>query len=135
MKNIKLAFVVFVSLFIFVIMVGDNAVFANEKPGFHSSGRKNDSGGFSGPGPEVMSAKRAATMRDDSRVFLRGHIIQKLAEDKYLFRDSSGTIIMDIDDGDWNGQTVSPEDIVEVYGKVDKDRDSVEIEVKRLQKK
>lgn len=94
-----------------------------------------DQGGFSGPGPDLVNAKQARNMRDNSRVFLRGSIVQRLGDDKYLFRDSSGTITVDIDDGDWRGLTVTPEDTVEIFGKVDKDRDNVEVEVKRIIKK
>lgn len=92
-------------------------------------------GGFTGPGPAITTVEQAKSMRDDTKVTLRGNIIQHLGKDKYLFKDSSGTIHVDIDHDDWMGQTVGPEDTVEIYGEVDKDWNSVEIDVKRLVKK
>ncbi len=91
-------------------------------------------GGFTGPGPAVTSAKEAATMRDDSHITLRGNIVQHLGKDKYLFQDASGTIRVDIDGDVWGGQTITPADTVEIAGEVDKDWNSVEIEVDRIVK-
>lgn len=91
-------------------------------------------GGFSGPGPVAVSVKQALEMRDDTKVTLRGNIVQYLGDDKYLFRDATGSVRVEIDDDEWEGQTVSPEDTVELYGEVDKDWNSVEIDVKRLRK-
>ena len=91
-------------------------------------------GGFKGPGPNVVTVEDAKKMRDDSRVSLRGYIIQHLGGDRYQFRDATDTVRVEIDDNLWKGQTISPEDFVEIYGEVDKDWNSVEIEVKRLSK-
>ena len=38
-----------------------------------------------------------------------------------MFRDNSGTIIVEIDNEDWKGVTVTPQDTVEIYGEVDTD--------------
>ena len=73
-------------------------------------------------------------MRDDTRVVLRGNIVQHLGKDKYLFQDASGTIRVEIDDDKWQGQTVTPSDIVELHGEIDKDWNSVEVEVNRVVK-
>jgi uncharacterized protein (TIGR00156 family) len=53
----------------------------------------------------------------------------------YLFQDSTGTITVEIDDKRWMGQVVGPSDTVEIYGKVDKDWNKVEVDVKRIVKK
>lgn len=92
-------------------------------------------GGFTGPGPAVVSVEQARGMRDDAKVHLSGNIIQHLGKDKYLFRDASGTIHVEIDHDKWGGQSVGPEDLVEIYGEVDKDWNSVEIDVDRIVKK
>lgn len=92
-------------------------------------------GGFTGPGPALVTVKQAREMRDDTHVTLRGKIVQHLGKDKYLFKDETGSIHVEIDDDEWMGQTVSPDDTVELYGEVDKDWNSVEIDVKRLTKK
>ena len=37
------------------------------------------------------------------------------------FKDATGEIIIEIDDEDWNGNKVTPEDIIVINGEVDKD--------------
>ena len=89
-------------------------------------------GGFTGPGPAVVTVQQAKEMRDDSPVTLRGNIVQSLGDDNYLFRDSTGTITVDIDHKKWNGQQIGPEDTVEIQGEVDKDWTSIEVDVERI---
>lgn len=91
-------------------------------------------GGFSGPGINVSSVEQARSMRDDSPVILRGNIVQHLGKDKYLFRDGTGTIRVEIDHDKWGGLTISPQDQVELHGEVDKDWNSIEIDVDRVVK-
>lgn len=130
----KFAFlsVLLLVLFCGVVLSADAAI-AKDKGGFTEN--TGTMGGFTGPGPALTSVKDAEGMRDDARVYLKGNIIQFLGKDKYLFKDQSGTITVDIDDDEWNGQSVGPQDTVEIYGKVDKDWNSVEIDVKRIIKK
>ena len=54
--------------------------------------------------------------------------------DRYTFRDESGTVVVEIDHKRWNGVTVGPQDTVEIQGEVDKDWNSVEIDVKQIRK-
>ena len=91
-------------------------------------------GGFTGPSAasSVVTVEQVKSMRDDTHVTMRGHIIQHLHDDNYTFQDDTGTITVDIDHNKWNGQTVSPQNLVEVYGEVDKDRNSVEVDVKSI---
>ena len=58
-------------------------------------------------------------MKDETFVVLRGKIKQMVGKEKYLFEDQSGSIVVEIDDEDWNGVTVGPEDTVEIRGEVD----------------
>ncbi|MDL2314314.1 YgiW/YdeI family stress tolerance OB fold protein [Desulfovibrio sp. OttesenSCG-928-C14] len=90
------------------------------------------SGGFSGPSRNMTTVEQAKTMRDDTKVVLRGNIVEHIAKDKYLFKDGTGSIIIEIDDDDWNGVSVTPKDVVEIRGEVDKDWNSVEIDVDRV---
>ncbi len=89
-------------------------------------------GGFSGPGPAVVSVKEALNMWDDSFIMLRGNIVQHLGDDRYLFKDATGTIRVEIDHDQWFGQNVTPTDTVELAGELDKEWNSVEVEVKRI---
>lgn len=90
------------------------------------------SGGFSGPGIVVSTVEQAKSMRDDAPVVLRGNIMRHLGKDKYLFKDQTGTITVEIDNDKWNGQNVNPGTTVELRGEVDKDWNSVEVDVDRV---
>ncbi len=107
------------------------ALAKNNQGGYAGPGQ---GGGYTGPGPEFVTVEQTKDMRDDTPVALKGYIVKSLGGDNYLFKDSTGTITLDIDDKRWAGQTVGAEDLVEIYGKIDKDWSDLEIEVKRLVK-
>ncbi len=87
-----------------------------------------------GPNGSVTTVESAKSLRDDTRVTLRGNIVERISDDLYVFKDASGTINVDIDHKRWNGVTVTPKDTVEIQGEVDKDWNSVEIDVKQIRK-
>jgi len=90
--------------------------------------------GFSQKGTNLTTAKEAAQLRDDTKVVLRGNIVEHLGDDNYIFKDASGIIQMEIDDDKWRGQGISPMDLVEIHGEVDRDWNGIEIEVDRIVK-
>jgi uncharacterized protein (TIGR00156 family) len=92
-------------------------------------------GGFTGPGGTVNTVAEAKNMPDDSPVTLTGKIEKSLGGDKYQFRDKSGTLVLEIDNDDWNGVTVGENDLVEIIGEVDKDFSGLTIDVDRVVKK
>lgn len=87
-----------------------------------------------GPNGSVTTVESAKSLRDDTWVTLRGNIVERISDDLYVFKDASGTINVDIDHKRWNGVTVTPKDTVEIQGEVDKDWNSVEIDVKQIRK-
>ena len=91
-------------------------------------------GGFTGPRGAVTTVANAKSLRDDTWVTLRGKITERISDDLYKFQDASGVINVDIDHKRWNGVTVGPQDTVEIQGEVDKDWNSVEIDVKQIRK-
>ena len=91
-------------------------------------------GGFTGPSGAVTTVANAKSLRDDTWVTLRGKIVERISDDLYKFQDASGVINVDIDHKRWNGVTVTPQDVVEIQGEVDKDWNSVEIDVKQISK-
>ena len=110
-------------------------VLAAEQGGFSGpSTTKSQTGGFVGPDVSVTTVEAAKSMRDDTWVTLRGNIVERISDDLYLFKDNTGTINVDIDHKRWNGVTVTPQDKVEIRGEVDKDWNSVEIDVKQISK-
>lgn len=86
-------------------------------------------GGFTGPSISKTTVEKAKTFKDDMPVVLEGNIIEHLGKDKYLFRDQTGDITIEIDHNNWRGVQVSPKDNVIINGEVDKDWTTIEIDV------
>lgn len=117
------------------------AVPAWAQPGFQGPGAEPGAaqGGFQGPtaGIQADTVARALKCWDDAPVILTGNIVQRYAgsDDKYLFRDASGEIIVEIDFGVFAGRTVTPETRVRLSGKLDKDgmMEPAKVDVKVLE--
>ena len=95
-------------------------------------------GGFQGPGGNgsATTVAQARKAWDDSWVVLTGHIVSRAGGDHehYIFRDSTGEIIVDIDDKYFNGRTVTPQNLVRISGEVDKEiLERTKIDVKQLE--
>lgn len=101
------------------------ATFQNPKGGFQQSGDV-----------KISSVKEAKALPDDAIVVLRGYIVEQLEDDKYRFKDEvlDETIVIEIDEDDWKGLVVSPEDLVVIYGEMDKGLISTEVDVKQVHK-
>ncbi len=91
-------------------------------------------GGFVDNDPDSSKAtvESAKSLKDDAWVKLRGNITERLSDDRYTFRDETGTVNVEIDHKRWNGVTVTPQDKVEIQGKVDKEWNDFEIDVKQV---
>lgn len=89
-------------------------------------------GGFVDNNDNLTTAAKVKDLKDDAWVKLRGNITERLSDDRYTFRDESGTVVVEIDHKRWNGVTVTPQDKVELQGKVDKDWNEFEIDVKQV---
>lgn len=94
-----------------------------------------NAGGFDGPAMPAVTVADALNMSDDSAVVLVGKIGQNLGNEKYLFKDASGEITVEIDNEDWRGLTVKPEDVIVIEGEVDKDMFKTEIDVNSVKMK
>lgn len=73
---------------------------------------------------EAVTVQQALKMPDDSRVTLVGNIVSQVpgSHDRYMFRDNTGEIIVEIDQEDFRGQTVTPRTQVRIVGEVDSHR-------------
>lgn len=89
-------------------------------------------GGFKDPATIVNTVSELKHMQDDSYVVLEGKIQKRLGKEEYLFADASGSITVEIDDDEWRGVEVGPQDIVEIIGELDKGVFSDEIDVKQI---
>lgn len=82
-----------------------------------------------------VTVKQASALKDNSRVQLTGHVVKALGDEKYQFRDSTGTITVDIDDELWQGKALSATAVVTLLGEVDidyKPTKRVEIDVEAV---
>lgn len=86
-------------------------------------------GGFQGPGLSNSTVAEALKLGDDTAVVLEGKIEKSLGKEKYLFSDNTGSVTVEIDNEDWRGQKVTPNDTVVIHGEVDKDFFKTEIDV------
>ena len=80
-------------------------------------------GGFKGSDVDstIKTVSQVKDEQDDAWVTVKGNITKKLSKDKYLFKDSTGEIVVEIDSKYWQGVEVSEKDVVELSGEVDKD--------------
>ena len=76
----------------------------------------------------------ALKMNDDTIVSIRGNIINKLSDDKYTFKDSTGTMTVDIDNDKWSGIASNTKDTLEISGEIEKKLNSTELDVEHIRK-
>jgi len=91
-------------------------------------------GGYVGPGADVITVAEARTLRDDMPVILRGRILQFLGNERYLFEDETGSIIIEIESRLWRNITVDENDLVEISGEIDRGFRQIEVEVDTIRK-
>lgn len=91
--------------------------------------------GYTGPGAATQVTTVAAALQaaDDTPVVLEGQIVKRLQDELYEFKDASGTIQVEIDDEDWPPQAISETAKVKLTGEVDRDLNSREIDVDRVE--
>ena len=58
----------------------------------------NTKGGFVSGNETIVTVKQVNEMRDDVPVIVKGHIIQRMGDENYLFEDATGSITVEIDD-------------------------------------
>lgn len=86
-------------------------------------------GGFQDAYSSLVTVKQAQNMPDEAFVTLQGQIERRLTSDEYLFFDKTAKIVVEIDSEKWLGQTVNPNDIIEITGEVDRNFRNVKIDV------
>ena len=90
--------------------------------------------GFFDESAAVKTVKDALNAQDDTFVLIEGNIVKQIDKDEFIFKDASGEIEIDVSKKAWNGQTVSPQDKVQIRGKVDTEWNRTEIDVKQVVK-
>lgn len=79
--------------------------------------------GFEGPGvaPTVTRAADVLSAQDDAPCVLEGHILERIPfrKNRYVFRDESGQVVVEIENESFGHLTVTPRDRVRLMGHVD----------------
>ncbi len=76
----------------------------------------------------------ALKMNDDSNVTVKGNITKKLSDDRYLFKDSTGTMTVEIDKDRWSGVSADTKDILELSGEIEKKNNFTRLDVDTVRK-
>lgn len=109
-------------------------VFGAANAEFQSTTPTTSKGGFMPDNETIVTVKQVMEMRDDVPVIVQGRIVQRMGDETYLFEDSTGNIRIEIDDDDWRGQTITPNDTVKLYGEVDRGIFKTEIDIDYVEK-
>ena len=94
----------------------------------------NNMNNMNGNQPAVWTVTEVMGLPDNTPVVIRGRITKNMGNNIFVFEDGSGTIMLEIDEESWNGNTVRVDDIVTVYGNVDKGSNYTEIDVNSIVK-
>lgn len=81
----------------------------------------------------ISTVKETLSMKDDSYVKLQGNIVKQLNSEDYIFRDTTNETEVEIDKEVFRNQTVTPENTVVIIGEVDNDKDTITVDVDRLE--
>ncbi len=120
----KLLVITMIILFCNIIEVKANDIDTN------TAFTQNPAGGYTGSTNAVLTkASDIKKLRDNTYIMLKGNIVSKIGKEKYLFKDASGSVIIEIDDKNWAGITAGQNDTVIIEGEVDKDFNSTKVEV------
>ena len=86
---------------------------------------------YQGPGGKASSQRGYAQTtvdaiikapQDDRKVRLEGRLLRQVADERYLFSDGTGEIVVEIDDEDFPSGAVNENTIVIIEGEVDTHR-------------
>lgn len=70
---------------------------------------------------KMVTVKQALMLADDTRVQLKGYVVKAIGDEKYEFRDATGSITVDIDNELWGGREISEKTPITIIGEVDVD--------------
>ena len=96
--------------------------------------------GYTGPGgggsaEAPITIKQAKTLPDDALVVVEGKIERAVGNERYVLNDGTDTINVEIDKKLWYNFTAGPNDVVIIYGEIDRNWNGKEIEAHRIVKK
>ena len=89
--------------------------------------------GFNGQADKI-SVIEALKRPDDSYITVEGNIVKKISSDKYLFKDATGTMTVEIDNEKWGNTDVSEKDTLELSGEIERKFNSIHLDVDTVKK-
>ena len=90
--------------------------------GFNDGHKHNTQQGFVDESVIVKTVDDALNANDDTPVRLDGQIVKQIGKKDFLFKDASGKEIqIEVSKKAWNGETIAPQDNIQIIGKVDKE--------------
>lgn len=94
--------------------------------------------GFGGFKDNNVAKKTTVTealkMNDDSYVTVKGNIVKKISDDRYMFKDSTGSMTVEIDNDRWAGISADTKDILELTGEIEKKNNYTRLDVDSIRK-
>jgi len=104
--------------------------------GFNDGNNQVTQQGFVDESVIVKTVADALNANDNTPVRLDGQIVKQIGKKDFLFKDASGKEIhIEVSKKAWNGQTIAPQDNIQIIGKVDKEWNKTEVDVKQIIKK
>ena len=104
--------------------------------GFNDGNNQVTQQGFVDESDLVKTVADALNANDNTPVRLDGQIVKQIGKKDFLFKDASGKEIqIEVSKKALNGQTIAPQDNIQIIGKVDKEWNRTEVDVKQIIKK
>ena len=93
-------------------------------------------GGYFNENPfnKKMTIEEALKQKDNSYVTIKGNIVKRISGDTYIFKDSTGTITVEIDANKWQGQFANKKDKFELSGEIERDFDFIKLDADNVRK-
>lgn len=80
-----------------------------------------------------MDIGDALAAPDDTKVVITGEVVQQIAGERFLLRDHSGSVTVEIDDDLLGEVKLAPSARLRIYGEVDRHDDVVVIDAETVQ--
>ena len=104
--------------------------------GFNDGNNQVTQQGFVDESVIVKTVADALNANDNTPVRLDGQIVKQIGKKDFLFKDARGKEIqIEVSKKTWNGETIAPQDNIQIIGKVDKEWNKTEVDVKQIIKK
>ncbi|MDR1694019.1 MAG: NirD/YgiW/YdeI family stress tolerance protein [Lactobacillaceae bacterium] len=68
-----------------------------------------------------VTASQIEYLESGENIILTGDVIQHIKGDEYLFADQTGRVIIKVNEALWKGRTIHDNDVLRLYGTIEKD--------------